>query len=156
MLGIILGISAALLASFFAIINSNLVSKGSAPVISFYEMLGAFLWISLYMLITGQFDQGLSLNISDLTYLILLGTVCTATAYVLAVQVMKELSAFTVALATNLEPIYGIMLAWLFFGTEEKMSLGFYAGAVIVLGTVLIYPYVKTAYQKRKLRAKIS
>lgn|SRR5690606_3714343 len=156
MLGIILGVSAAFLASIFAIINSNLVSKGSAPVISFYEMLGAFLWISLYMLITRQFDQGLALNMSDLVYLILLGTVCTATAYVLAVQVMKELSAFTVALATNLEPIYGIMLAWLFFGTAEEMSLGFYAGAVVVLGTVFVYPYAKTAHQKRKLRSKIS
>src|SRR5690606_12364074 len=78
LLGIILGIRAALLASCFAMISSKLVSKGSAPVISFYEMLGAFLWISLYMRITGQFVQGLSLNTSDLTYLILLRTVCTA------------------------------------------------------------------------------
>src|SRR5690606_27237585 len=115
MLGIILGIIAAFCASIFSIINSNLIKKGSAPIISFYEMLGAFLWISLFMLITNRFDEGLVLQQSDLFYLIILGTVCTATAYVIAVSIMKELSAFTVALATNLEPIYGIILALVFF-----------------------------------------
>jgi len=156
LLGIILGIIAAFLASIFSIVNSNLIKKGSAPLISFYEMLGASVWISLFMLITNRFDTGLILQQSDLFFLILLGTVCTAAAYVMAVAVMKELSAFTVALATNLEPIYGIILALVFFGTNEKMSLGFYAGAIIVLGTVLLYPYVKTRHEKRKYQQKLS
>lgn len=156
MLGIIYGIIAAFCACIFAIINSNLVKEASAPVISFYEMLGAFFWISLYMLFADRFDEGLILANSDIVYLLILGTVCTATAYVLAVAVMKELSAFTVALATNLEPIYGIILALLFFGASEKMSLGFYTGAAIVLGTVLLYPYIKKKYEKRKLLKKIA
>jgi len=156
LLGIILGIIAAFLASIFSIVNSNLIKKGSAPLISFYEMLGASIWISLYMLITNRFDAGLVLQQSDLFFLILLGTVCTAAAYVMAVAVMKELSAFTVALATNLEPIYGIILALIFFGSNEKMSLGFYAGAIIVLGTVLLYPYVKKRHEKRKYQQKLS
>jgi len=142
-LGISLGIIAALLASIFAIINSKLIQKGSAPLISFYEMLGATLWISAYMLITDRFDQGLLLSQSDLIFLLILGVICTAMAYVLAVAVMRELSAFTVALATNLEPVYGILLAWIFFGSAEQMSLGFYVGAVIVLGTVFLYPFFK-------------
>lgn len=143
-LGITLGIIAALLASIFAIINSKLIQKGSAPLISFYEMLGATLWISAYMLITDRFDKGLLLNQSDLIFLLILGVVCTAMAYVVAVAVMRELSAFTVALATNLEPVYGILLAWIFFGSAEQMSLGFYAGAAIVLGTVFLYPFFKS------------
>lgn len=142
-LGISLGIIAALLASIFAIINSKLIQKGSAPLISFYEMLGATLWISAYMLITDRFDQGLLLSQSDLIFLLILGVICTAMAYVVAVAVMRELSAFTVALATNLEPVYGILLAWIFFGSAEQMSLGFYVGAVIVLGTVFLYPFFK-------------
>ncbi|WP_118193125.1 DMT family transporter [Albibacterium indicum] len=153
--GIIYGIIAAFLASCFSIINSKLVSKGSATTISFYEMTGAFFWISIYMAITNMYDSRMNLAPSDLKYLLLLGTVCTATAYVLAVVVMKELSAFTVALTTNLEPVYGIILAWIFFGTQEKMSIGFYAGAVIVLGTVFSYPYVKKWYQTRKYSRKI-
>lgn len=153
--GIILGILAALLASFFSIINSKLVSKGSATTISFYEMAGAFFWISIYMWFANMYDSRMILAQSDLKYLLLLGTVCTATAYVLAVVVMKELSAFTVALTTNLEPVYGIILAWIFFGAQEQMSLGFYVGACIVLGTVFSYPYVKNWYQTRKYSKKI-
>src|SRR5690606_15399790 len=153
--GIIYGIIAAFLASCFSIINSKLVSKGSATTISFYEMAGAFVWISIYMAFTNMYDSRLNLDPSDFKYLLLLGTVCTATAYVLAVLVMKELSAFTVALTTNLEPVYGIILAWIFFGTQEQMSLGFYIGAIIVLGTVFSYPYIKKWHQTRQFSKKI-
>lgn len=153
--GIIYGILAALLASCFSIINSKLVSKGRATTISFYEMSGAFFWISIYMLFADMYDSRIILAPSDVKYLLILGTVCTAAAYVLAVGVMKELSAFTVALTTNLEPVYGIILAWLFFGTQEQMSLGFYFGAALVLGTVFSYPYIKKWYQKRQYAKQI-
>jgi len=77
-------------------------------------------------------------------YLLVLGVGCTAIAYVLGVAVMRELSAFTVALTTNMEPVYGIILALLIFGQKEAMSTGFYFGAIIVLVAVFIYPYLKT------------
>lgn len=155
-LGIILGLSCALVASLFSIINSKLVSRNSASTISFYEMGGAFLWISLYLVITGKLNDELFLNKSDFVYLLILGTVCTAAAYVAGVRVMKELSAFKVALVTNLEPVYGIVLAWLFLGQDEKMSGGFYLGAFIVLGTVFLYPYFKKRIATRKyIRKKI-
>lgn len=154
LLGIILGLSCALAASLFSIINSNLVSKNSASTISFYEMGGAFLWISIYLFITGKFTNELFLNQADLLYLLLLGTVCTAAAYVAGIRVMKELSAFKVALVTNLEPVYGIILAWLFFGQKEKMSAGFYLGAVVVLGAVFLYPYFKKRIAIRKYNRK--
>jgi len=68
---------------------------------------------------------------------------------------MKELSAFTVALTTNLEPVYGILLAMLIIGQKEKMSVGFYAGAVIILGAVFVYPVIKTQLQKRKKQREL-
>lgn len=149
-LGIILGLSAALCASIFSILNAQMVKHTSPSIITFYEMLGAFFWVSIFMLFTGQFDGQMRLNTSDLLYLLLLGTGCTAIAYVLGVAVMKELSAFTVALVTNLEPVYGIILALLVFGRSETMSLGFYAGSVIVLAAVFIYPYLKTKIENRR------
>lgn len=138
--GIVLGLLCALMASLFSIANSKLVQKSDASKISFYEMIGAFLWISLYMLFAGGFNSSLVLQSSDIFYLLLLGTVCTAGAYVAAVMVMKEISPFRVALASNLEPIYGIILAWLIFGEKEVMSLGFYTGALIILVAVFLYP----------------
>ena len=155
-LGIIFGLSCALMASLFSIINSQLMKTGHAGTISLYEMSGAFLWISIFMLVTGNMDQRLALNSSDLIYLLLLGTICTAAAYVAGVAVMKELSAFTVALVTNLEPVYGIILAWIFFGQEEKMSGGFYLGAVIVLGAVFLFPYFKKLIEKQALKSTLN
>lgn len=143
-LGIIFGLSAAVASALFSVINSSLVQKSEARIISFYEITGAFFWITLYRL----FDKSLltetfSLSGSDWLYLFLLGTVCTALAYVAGVGVMRYLSAFRVALITNLEPVYGILLAFLFFGNKETMTPGFYVGAILILGAVFLYPIYK-------------
>ena len=83
-------------------------------------------------------------------YLILLGTVCTSLAYVAGVSVMRELSAFRVALITNLEPVYGILLSFAFFGDMDKMNLGFWVGAVIILSTIFLYPVAQKRLANRK------
>ncbi len=147
--GIMAGLGAAACASVFSILNGRMVKKNSPTIISFYEMIGAFLGVNIVMLVAGEFSEEMILSAQDWIYLLILGSVCTAFAYVLGVSVMKELSAFTVALVTNLEPIYGIILAIIFIGQTEQMSLGFYAGAVIILAAVFLYPYIKTKLTKR-------
>lgn len=154
-IGIILGLLCAFCGSLFTIINSKLIKHSKATIISFYEMLGAWLWVSLYLFLSQNFTNKMLLTNSDLIYLLILGTVCTSAAYVAGVSVMKELSAFRVALITNLEPVYGIVLALLFFKQEEKMSLGFYAGALIVLGAVFLYPIFKSKIEHRKLKKQL-
>ncbi len=148
--GIIFGLSSAIAASFFSTINSTLVQKNNPSIIGFYELSGAFFWITLYRL----FDKSLlletfSLSLADWFYLIVLGTICTALAYVAGVAVMRTLSAFRVALITNLEPVYGIVLAFLLFGSKEQMTGGFYLGSLLILAAVFIYPI----YKKRKNRS---
>jgi drug/metabolite transporter (DMT)-like permease len=148
-LGIILGLSAALASSLFSIINSTFIQKSEAKIIGFYEMAGAFFWMTLYRLFDGSLAiERFNIGLMDWVYLSILGTVCTALAYVAGVSVMRTLSAFRVALITNLEPVYGIILAFLFFGKQEAMTLGFYMGAVLILGSVFLYPI----YKKRKLK----
>jgi len=148
--GIIYGLICAFCASIFSILNARMVKRSSPTIITFYEMIGAFLGVSIIMLFKGEFTSEMILSDSDWIYLIVLGVVCTAVAYVLGVAVMKELSAFTVALTTNMEPVYGIILAVLIFGKEEEMSTGFYLGAIVVLGAVFIYPYIKTKIENRQ------
>ncbi|WP_149913251.1 DMT family transporter [Sphingobacterium cavernae] len=152
-LGISLGLCAALCASIFSILNGKMVQKTSPSIITQYEMIGAFIGVSIVLLVTGQFDEHMILSSKDFFYLFILGSICTALAYVLGVAVMKELSAFTVALVTNLEPVYGIVLAFFFIGSTEKMSVGFYAGAIIILSAVFVYPTLKTKIQN--LRAAV-
>jgi len=150
--GIILALISAVFASLFAIINSRQVKKYEAPIIAFYELIGAFIWASLYLLVTHGFTNSMFLNKSDIGYLLLLGTVCTSLAYVAGVAVMRELSAFRVALITNLEPVYGILLSFAFFGDMNKMTFGFWIGALIILSTIFLFPVVRTQIQKRNSR----
>lgn len=148
--GIIFGLLSAAFASLFAIINSKQVKQREAPVIAFYELTGALFWISLYLLFTGGFNSDMKLIPSDIGYLLILGTVCTSLAYVAGVSVMKELSAFRVALITNLEPVYGIIMAFVFFGDLDKMTGGFWAGALVILSTIFLYPVIQTQVANRK------
>lgn len=141
--GIIMGILSALCASIFAIMNGKFAKKSTPSIISFYELLGAFCWVSVYLLITKGFNKNMYLNTKDLVYLLFLGIVCTAFAYSAGVAVMRELSAFKVALVTNLEPLYSIILALIIFGESEKMTTGFYAGSMVILTTVFLFTTVK-------------
>ncbi len=139
--GIIFGLLSALAASLFSIINSTLVQKSNPSIIGFYELSGAFFWITLYRVADQSLmSETFELGGMDWFYLIVLGTICTALAYVAGVAVMRTLSAFRVALITNLEPVYGIILAFIFFGSKEQMSAGFYAGSLLILAAVFIYP----------------
>lgn len=147
--GIIFGLSAAVASSLFATINSSLIQKSSAAIIGFYELVGALFWITIYRLFDGSLlNTEFNLSTNDWIYLAILGTICTSAAYVAGVAVMKNLSAFRVALATNLEPVYGIILAYLFFKTNEQMTGGFYTGASIVLAAVFLYPIYKKRQSK--------
>jgi len=150
--GIIAGLCSAVCASLFSIANSKLVKNQKAPVIAFYELSGAFLWITIYLFITSGYTPTAIPNLADIGYLILLGTICTSLAYVAGVYVMRELSAFRVALITNLEPVYGILIAFIFFGDLNQMSPGFWAGALIILSTILLYPVTQKQIARRKSR----
>lgn len=146
-LGIIFGLMAAVASSIFSIINSTFVQKSEPAIIGFYELVGGLFWITLYRLFDGSLlNFHFNLSTSDWIYLLILGTFCTSIAYVAGVSVMRTLSAFRVALVTNLEPVYGIILAFIFFKEKEQMTGGFYIGAVIILASVFLYPL----YQKRK------
>jgi drug/metabolite transporter (DMT)-like permease len=150
--GIIAGLISAVLAALFAIINSRFVKKHEAPIIAFYELSGAFVWITIYLAVTGGFQNFSFPKPTDIGYLVLLGTVCTSLAYVAGVSVMRELSAFRVALITNLEPVYGIIMAFLFLGDRNRVTPGFWIGAVIILSTIFLYPVAQKQVARRKSR----
>lgn len=151
--GIILGLISASAASVFSIINSQLIKQKPAPVIAFYELSGAFFWLSIYLFFMGGFKTKLHLSLNDFTYLIILGTICTSLAYVAGVSVMRQLSAFRVALITNLEPVYGIILSFFFFGDLKKMTSGFWFGAFLILSTIFLFPVAQqriSTYRSKK------
>ncbi len=142
--GILVALLATLLSTLFTIFNRSLTQKHNPIIITFYEMLGGLIGITVYFAFTSKLNSQLfNVSYSDILYLIILGIICTAFAFVVSVNVMKILSAYTVVLAINLEPVYGIVLAYVIFGQSEFMSTGFYLGTAIILLSVFIYPVMK-------------
>ncbi len=143
--GILLALLASFLGALFSIFNGMMVKSHNATVISFYELLFGVVFITLYILFTDGFDNTFfNLSGSDWTYLIILASICTAYAFIASVHVMKWISPYTVMLTTNMEPIYGILLALLILGEKEYMSPTFYVGAIIILITVVLNGIIKT------------
>lgn len=143
--GIILALISAFLSALFAVINAGFAKKYSPVTVSFYELLGGVFFFSLYLLFTGSFGVAFfTVSANDWLWLFLLGSFCTAYAFIASVHVMKVLTPYTVMLTINMEPIYGIILAVLVFNDKEKMSTAFYIGAAVILSTVILNGIIKS------------
>lgn len=144
LLGIAIALVSASLSALFAIINGKFAKEYNPVTISLYELLGGIFFFSLYLLFTGEFTASFfTLSNSDWLWLFILGSFCTAYAQIAAVQVMKTITAYTMMLTINLEPVYGILLALLVFKTDEQMGYTFYIGATIILITVIVNGLLK-------------
>lgn len=148
--GIILGILAAVTSSFFTVCNGLLIQRLSSTVITIYEMLGGFIVLSLYLLLTGNFTpEFFSIKAADWGYLLLLSIVGTAFTFIASVGLMRHISPYTITLTVNLETIYGIIFAYLIWQKEEAMTAGFYLGTLIILATIFGNGILKNYLKKR-------
>ncbi|MDB4533654.1 DMT family transporter [Vicingaceae bacterium] len=151
LVGMILSVVSAALASLFTVLNGVLIQETKGKLISFYELLGAFIVVSIYLLITNKGDlTHFAVPLVDLKWLIILGTLCTAFAFIMSVEVMKKISPYTVTISINLEPIYSIVLALLIWPESETMSFGFYMGTIIVIATIFLNAVLKKRLTKEK------
>lgn len=138
--GIIFGMISALLASLFPIFNKNLLHKYSPETVTLYEMCGGtislFFILPVYFL---AFPAGNYLPTAiDWLWLLILSWLCTVFAFILSLNALKKISPFTANLAYNLEPLYGIALAFIIFKENKTLSSGFYYGLGLILLAVIL------------------
>jgi drug/metabolite transporter (DMT)-like permease len=135
--GIFFGIMAAFTASLFTVFNGLFVRRIPSTVITIYELSGGFVALSIYLLITGEFNQEFFIvSISDWVWLFILSIACTAFPFIAIVNLLKKISPYTITLTINLETIYGIIFAYFIWKKEEAMTPGFYLGTLIILATI--------------------
>jgi drug/metabolite transporter (DMT)-like permease len=149
--GYVFGVTAAFLATLFTILNSLFVNKVKSSNITLIEMLGGVIVLSAYLLYNDSFNiSSMTLTVNDFIYLLILGGICTAFAFVISVEVMKYLSPFSVIMAVNLEPLYSILLALVIFNDgTETMNNSFYMGGSIIIIAVFLDGYLKTKTIKK-------
>lgn len=149
--GIIYGLISALLSAIFSLINGKLVQTNKPSIISFYELGLGVLFLTAYLGYKSRFTSSFfEVSVNDWLFLGILASVCTAYAFIASVKVMKFLTPYTVMLTINLEPIYGIILAFVLLGESEKMNPLFYLGALLILSTVIANGLLKNRARLKK------
>ena len=149
-LGIIYGLICAFLGTVFSVYNGKLYGKTSSGNIIFYEIFGGWFVISLYYVFSGQISQISEISYRDLALLTILAGVFTAFPMFESVNMMKYISPFTLILTVNLEPIYGIILAFFIFGESEKMSAVFYGASLVMVLAIVVNGVVKARNKSKE------
>jgi len=160
-LGIGLALFSAFLSAVFTLINGKIVHEFNPTMISFWELTIGVLGITVFLgaasffpnmsfISSGFTSSFFNLSGEDWLWLSILASICTAYAFIASVKVMRHLSPYTIMLTINLEPVYGILLAFVILGDAEQMSTQFYYGAVVILGVVIANGILKNRHKLRR------
>jgi drug/metabolite transporter (DMT)-like permease len=138
--GIIIGLISALLASVFPIFNKILLQKISPETVTVYELSGGFLFLTLMLPFYLKLSpaQYFFPTHSDWFWLLILSWLCTVVAFNLSMNALKKISAFTVNLTYNLEPVYGILLAFIVLKENKYLNNGFYIGFALIIFAIVL------------------
>ncbi len=138
--GIIAGIISAILAALFTVLNKRQVNKVEPRVMMVYELSGGLLLLTLLMPLYLHYYPVTSIlpTLTDWLWLLMLGWLCTVLAMDLMLQALQKVSAFTQNLSLNLEPVYGIILAFVLFGEQKQLGDSFYIGVSLITLSVVL------------------
>ena len=138
--GLAMGILSAFLAAMFGILNKRFIEHGEALTITGLEMAAGAFCLALLGSVLPDVSIFALPSRHDALLLLILALGCTLAPFALSLVALRHLTAFTTALALNMEPVYAIVLAILIFREQQELSSGFYAGVVIVLAVVFSHP----------------
>jgi drug/metabolite transporter (DMT)-like permease len=151
-LGFGVGIVGAFLAAVFSVLNKRIVGAQPPPplLMTCVELSTAVLAcsVALPFLWWQQPDTRFLPQGMDWAWLVLLAYLCTLLPYTLSIVAMRHISAFGTNLTINLEPVYGVLLAILFFREDKDLDPAFYVGVLIILVAVLSHPFLKQYFEK--------
>lgn len=143
------GLTSALMAALFSVMNGKLAQTMAPSKITFYEMLTGGVFLTILLFARGEMTpELLDISTKDVLWLLFLGLLCTSFAFLVTVELVKRLGAFTVSLSINMEPVYTIFLAIAILGENEIVGTQFYIGASIIVAVVLANPLLKRIFRK--------
>jgi drug/metabolite transporter (DMT)-like permease len=139
--GIVIGLISALFTVMVSVLNKRIIDRYPPEDITLYQLSGGFLGLSILLPVFEYFFPSVSsIPVKwDWLWLILLSWVCTIFTFYLNIRALKKVSAFTVNMALTLEPVYGIILAFIIFSEDKFLSKWFYAGFALITISVLFH-----------------
>jgi drug/metabolite transporter (DMT)-like permease len=147
-----MGVISSAFAALYTIYNERLVRNYDSKLINYYQMIGGTIGLGLLMPVYLYYFpvEMLIPDLKDTMYLLLLSLFCTVGLYILFAETLKRIPAFTVNLSFNLEPIYAIIMAFLFFAEGKQVNLSFYIGMIFVGASVILQTIISVR-SKHKL-----
>ncbi|MEO7924243.1 MAG: DMT family transporter [Chitinophagaceae bacterium] len=149
--GIIIGIISAVLASLFPIFNREFLKRINVETMLSWQQTGGLVVLSillpfyLHRFPTDQFIPGWE----NFGWLLMLSWLCSVVAFQLSANALKRLSAFTVNLTYNLEPVYGIILAFMVYQENQFLSKWFFVGFAIIAIALIIHIVLLLRVEKK-------
>lgn len=139
--GIIIGLLSALLTVLVSVLNKKMIDQYEPESITLFQLTGGFAGLTLLLPLSYFLFPATSLvpTTWDWIWLVVLSWVCTIFTFYLYIRSLKKVSAFTMNLVLTLEPIYGIILAFVIFKENESFSQWFYAGFLLITLAVLFH-----------------
>jgi drug/metabolite transporter (DMT)-like permease len=148
-LGFTLALISVVLATLFTIGNKKLTHSYHFAVLMGWQMLGGCV---VCLILRPLFAKGSLLpaipDLQDFGWLLILALLCTVWTYAGYANLLRRIPIFTLNVAYNMEPVYGILMAAAFFGETERMSVGFYVAASIIVGSVILLPMLDRRRQR--------
>lgn len=153
--GIVIGLVSALLAALFPIYNRQFLKRIDVETMLTWQQLGGFLSLSalLPFYLKAFPVESFWPSASDLMWLLVLSWFCSVIAFQFSSNALKRLSAFTVNLTYNLEPVYGIILAFVVYNENKLLSKYFYIGFAMIALALIIHVIILIKHE-RSLVAK--
>lgn len=141
--GIMIGIVSSLVCALYVIYNKKASVGVRSRDVLMSQMSGGLIVVSciipLYLMVFPSSQQVVVIpEGSNLWFMLCHALFCTVGMYLLQIQALKRLSAFTVNLSYNLEPCYTIILAFLIFGEGHEVNFSFYLGITLIVLSVLL------------------
>ncbi len=133
--GIILGVICAILLAMVMILIRQFVQKINSQTILTYQLSGGFIALSLFMpFYLRAFPTAYIIpGFSDWMWLLVLAWFCSVLAFQFSVNALQKLTAFTVNLSFNLEPVYGILLAFFVYHENKELNWSFFIGLTLIV-----------------------
>lgn len=149
--GIIIGVISAILASLFPIFNREFLKRINAETMLSWQQTGGFLALSILLpFYLKKFPVGSFLpGIENFAWLLVLAWICSVWAFRLSAMALTRLSAFTVNLTFNLEPVYGIILAFVFFQENKFLSKWFFIGFAVIAVALIVHVFMLIRVEKK-------
>lgn len=150
-LALIIGLTSALCAALFSVLNARLAATAEPSAMTLHEIAIGCVFMTIVLGTHGMLNSSLfDMSVYDLMWLLFLGILCTSVAFLINILLLQKLGAFTVTLSINLEPVYTILLAIPILHENQVLNGHFYQGAILIILVVIANAVYKSRIKDRK------